>query len=178
MAGVHIKVSVDDANMQDLLKRIGQNLGNMKPAMKIIGSTIRASVIRNFEKGGRPKKWKKHSKTTEKRRGKGAAILMVQGLRSGLAGSIHYKAEKDSVSIATDDRAYAAVHQFGAKKGSFGSVVATVRSHLRNGIPVREHTRKMILPWGDIPARPFMMIQDEDWTEIRHALNDFITGKA
>jgi phage gpG-like protein len=25
-----------------------------------------------------------------------------------------------------------------------------------------------------IPARPYMMIQDEDWAEIKAALNDFI----
>jgi len=189
LSGAAIEVTVDDREVADLLERIQKNLGDLTPAMKIIGAIGRTSVIRNFEKSGRPKKWKKHSKTTEKRRGKGAKILMDQGLGAGLAGSINYKAGKDRVDIGTP-KVYGAVHQFGAKKGSFGTVEATVRAHLRNitrafgkpipkkQIKVGAHKRKMKLPWGDIPARPFLMVQDEDWTEIRAALTDYLLGGA
>jgi phage gpG-like protein len=110
---------------------------------------------------------------------------MDRGLGGGMAGSIHARADKDKVVIGTN-KIYAAVHQFGAKKGSFGAVEAGIKTHMRKitqafgrpvkarKITVRAHTRKMKLPWGDIPARPFMMAQDEDWDEIRESLNDFI----
>jgi phage virion morphogenesis protein len=185
MAGATIDVTIDDREVRELLERIRKRLGDLTPAMKIIGATVRTSVIRNFEKSGRPKKWKEHSKTTEKRRGKGAKILMAQGLGAGLAGSINYKAGKDRVDIGTP-KVYGAVHQFGAKKGSFGTVEAMIREHLRTitqafGKPIPKkqvkvgaHKRKTILPWGDIPARPFLMVQDEDWTEIRAALTDYL----
>ena len=173
MSGAAIKVSIDDREVKNLLDRIQKNLGDLTPAMKIIGSTVRTSIIRNFEKSGRPKKWKKHSKTTEKRRGKGAKILMKEGLGAGLAGSINYRADSEKVVVGTN-KIYAAVHQFGAKKGSFGTVVANVRAHLRKGVKVKSHKRKMKLPWGDIPARPYLMVQDEDWPEMTAALTDYI----
>jgi len=172
MSGAAITVKIDNREIKKLLARIQKNLGDLTPAMKIIGSIIRTSIIRNFEKSGRPK-WAKHSRTTEKRRGKGAKVLMAQGLAGGLAASINYQAGKKSVKIGTN-KIYGAVHQFGAKKGSFGSVAASIKEHLRKGVKVKAHTRKMNLPWGDIPARPFLMVQNEDWTEIRAALNDHI----
>jgi len=175
MSGVIIAVKINDRKVKALLGRMQRNLGDLTPATKIIGSIIRTSVVRNFEKSGRPAKWKKHSRLTAKRRGKGAKILMAQGLAGGLAGSINYQAGKNSVKIGTN-KIYGAIHQFGAKKGSFGTVTANISPYFRQGIKVKEHTRKMKLPWGDIPARPFLMIQNEDWTEIRAALNDYITG--
>ncbi|MDA3835513.1 MAG: phage virion morphogenesis protein [Spirochaetales bacterium] len=175
MSGAAITVKVNDAGVKELLVRIQKNLGDLTPIMKIIGSTIRTSIVRNFEKGGRPDKWKKHSKATEKRRGKGAKILMAQGLAGGLAASINYQAGKNSVTVGTN-KIYGAVHEFGAKKGSFGAVTANIKEHLRKGVKVKAHTRKMKLPWGDIPARPFLMVQNKDWTEIRAALNDYILG--
>jgi phage gpG-like protein len=39
---------------------------------------------------------------------------------------------------------------------------------------VKAHTREMTLPWGDIPARSFMLIQDDDWDEIKDTLADFL----
>jgi len=174
MSGAAITVSIDDQEVQDLLDRIRKNLGDLRPAMKIIGSIVRASIIRNFEKGGRPNKWAKHSETTKKRRGKDGKVLMVQGLAGGLAASINYRADHESVTVGTN-KVYGAVHQFGAEKGSFGEFVFNVREHLRKGRKVKAHTRKAKLPWGDIPARPFLMVQDEDWAEMREALNEYIT---
>lgn len=44
-------------------------------------------------------------------------------------------------------------------------------------VTVKAHIRKISLPWGDIPARPFMMIQDDDWTEIKETLAEFLLRK-
>jgi len=173
--GASISVKIDDREVKALLGRIQRRLADLTPAMKIIGSTIQASVVRNFEVGGRPK-WKPLSRVTLKRRKKGGGILRVQGMAGGLMGSIHYRAHNDRVIIGTN-KIYAGTHQFGARKGSFGTIVASVREHMRRGHMVRAHTRRMAVPWGDIPARPFLMVQDEDWSEIREALNDFIVRR-
>jgi len=177
MAGAEIKINIDDKKIRDLLGRIRRNLGSLKPAMEIIGETVQASIQRNFEKGGRPDKWQDLADVTKKRRAqKGkwpGMILMQSGVAGGLAGSIIYRASDDR-TVVSANKIYAAVHQFGAAKGSFGEFVGNVQAHLRKGRPVQAHTRRMKLPWGDIPARPFMMVQEEDWVEIKEALNRFI----
>ena len=177
--GVSLTIKIKDSGVSELLANMKRRMGDLTPAMKIIGETVRTSVIRNFEEGGRPDDWEPLSAVTKARR-KGDKILMVQGFAGGLAGSIHAKAYRDRAIVGTN-KIYAAVHQFGAKKGSFGTVTAHVREHVRKlksgkEVKVREHTRKMKLPWGDIPARPFLMVQDEDWEEIRNALAEYITG--
>ena len=187
MAGVSLSIAIEDQRIERLLGDIQRRMGNFTPAMKIIGQIVRTSIVRNFEKGGRPAKWKPLSPATLARR-KGRKILMDRGMGGGLAGSIHDRADKDSVTVGTN-KIYAATHHFGAKKGSFGTVEASIKAHMRKitrifgrpvkprKVTVRAHTRKTKLPWGDIPARPFVMVQPEDWNEIRESLSDFILGK-
>jgi phage virion morphogenesis protein len=117
VAGASIEVKIEDQEVKALIQRIQRRLSDLTPAMKIIGSIVRTSVMRNFEVGGRPR-WKPLSPITLARR-KGNKILMRQGFAGGLAGSIHYKAEKDKAIVGTN-KIYAAVHQFGARKGSIG----------------------------------------------------------
>jgi phage gpG-like protein len=100
-------------------------------------------------------------------------------------GSINVKPHSDRVEVGTN-KIYGAVHQFGAKKGDFGTVTAKVPAHKRRisqafGKPIKPrtitvgaHTRRMQVPWGDIPARPFLAVQPRDWDEIRSALADYL----
>jgi phage virion morphogenesis protein len=187
MAGVSLNVTIKDERIKRLLGDIQRRMGDLTPAMKIIGQIVRTSFVRNFEKGGRPAKWAPLSPVTLARR-KGRKILMDRGMGGGLAGSIHDRASKDEVTVGTN-KIYAALHQFGAKKGSFGTIEAEIKAHMRKitkifgrpvkprKVAVRAHTKKMKLPWGDIPARPFIMVQPEDWDEIRESLSDYILGE-
>jgi phage virion morphogenesis protein len=173
MTGAAITAMIDDTQVKAMLARIRSNLGDLTPAHKIFASIVRSSIVRNFEVGGRPGKWKISGRVKKK----GGKTLMVQGLAGGLAGSISEYADRDKAVVGTN-KIYGAVHQFGAKKGSFGEVMANVRAHLRKGVTVRAHTRRMKLPWGDIPARPYLAIQDEDWVEMRDALTEYVLGGA
>jgi phage gpG-like protein len=187
MAGVTIEVQVND-QVSPLLQRIETRLGALKPAMKIIGETVRTSIVRNFEKEGRPVGWKQLSPLTVARRGTAHPILRRQGFAGGLMGSISARAYDDRVELGTN-KVSAAVHQLGAKKGSFGIFDVTIREHVRRiaqafgkaiqprDVTVRSHKRKTAIPWGDIPARPFMMVQPEDWDEIRLSLVDYLILK-
>ncbi len=176
MAGTGITIS---HNMQEIAAGIRitkKRFGNLEPALKIIGATLKASVERNFERGGRPKGWKRLSAVTLAKK-KGGSILVGKGHAGGLMGSIHVEVGRNSVMVGTNKK-YAAIHQFGAKQGSFGVHRISVPAHTRTrkGKPyqVKAHTKNMALPWGDIPARPFLMVQDGDWENIDDGLSNFI----
>lgn len=55
--GILLKVDVDERAVREvgeLLQRLLQRTGDLTPVMKVIGETIRTSVVKNFEVGGRP----------------------------------------------------------------------------------------------------------------------------
>ena len=83
--------------------------------------------------------------------------------------------DEDRMMLATD-KVYAATHQFGAKKGSFGTVAVArpIGAAGRSGGTLYSKGWMMSIPWGDIPAREFMMLQDEDEDEMSEALKDFV----
>jgi len=178
---VELQISIDDQRVRDLLKRIQARFKNLTPAMKLIGETVQASIQQNFEAGGRPQKWPDLSPQTKARRAKKnkwpGQILVV----SGIMKQITYQADRDRVTVTAGSK-YAATHHFGAKRGEFGKVAQTIQSHVRNlrsgkKSKVRSHKRNAVLPWGDIPARPFMMVQKEDWAEIHNILSRFLEMK-
>jgi len=146
MGGVGLTVKKDDRDARRYLGGILKRMKNTTSAMKIIGEIGRTSIVRNFEVGGRPKKWKPLSPATLKSK-KGGGILKVQGMAGGLMGSVNYQAFSDK-AVWSSNKVYAAIHHFGGMAG--------------RGRKVK------------IPARPYMMLQDEDWEEMKAALNDFI----
>jgi phage gpG-like protein len=168
---------------QALVKDLGSRLADPTDAMDDIGNQLVDSIHRNFEVGGRPawpdlkpSTWKR--KTTNK-------ILIERGKRGGLFGSIGYKLESGGrhliVGAIQYDAPHAAAHQFGLK----GSIEQQVGAHVRRAhyrttkkgpVFVPEHqvgafTRTIN---QNIPARPFVVIQDEDLIEIERILARFL----
>jgi phage virion morphogenesis protein len=162
---IHLEIK-DDA-VKTLLSQVARRIGDMTPAMRKIAGIMHDSVEENFAAGGRPK-WKPSQRAKEEN----GQTLQDSG---SLAASIVQEYTHESATVGTNKQ-YAKVHQFGAKKHSFGTFTAKVRAHDRMGKPVKAHTRNVKLPWGDIPARPFMMLQNEDWTEITAALRQYLTA--
>lgn len=156
MAREPLDVEIKDAGAKRLLADVIDRMKHPKPALAVVGEIVTESIQRNFEKGGRPQKWKPLAPATIKERrrlGKWPGrILVRQGTAGGLFGSISHRPMNDRV-VWHANKVYAAIHHFGGMAG--------------RGRKVR------------IPARPYMMIQDEDWAEIRDAMNRFIVrGKA
>ena len=178
---VNIDIKIEDKEVKELLSRIQTKAKNLRPVMSIIGEIVQTSIQRNFEAGGRPKKWKPLSPATiARRKEQGRWPGKILAIRGGLFRSITYQAKNDRVEIGANIK-YAALHHFGAKKGKFGTVTAQVKSHIRQlktgkTSSVSAHTRQTKIPWGNIPARPFMMVHDEDWKEIKDSLRDYIVG--
>lgn len=156
----------------DLIAQINRRFQNLRPVMNEIGDIGVMGVRGNFEAQGRPR-WKRHSAATIARRGIGANILIDRGMAGGLLGSIKHKAYDKRVEVSAG-KEYAAMQHFGAKKGEFGTVAVRIPAHSRSGRPVRAHTRQMKLPWGNVPARPFMHITEPDRQEMLDALTDYI----
>ena len=61
-----------------------------------------------------------------------------------LSDSITYQVSGSTLEVGTNT-VYAATHQYGAKQGAYGRT--------RRGAPI---------PWGDIPARPFLGLSKDD----------------
>lgn len=173
-----ITITVDDAQIRQTLEQIARRGADLRPALSAIGALVRESVRANFAQGGRPVPWK----AIKNRKG--------QPLRDTgrLMNSLTRKVTQNEVLVGTNV-VYAAVHHFGAPRGSLGTVTATVKPHMRTirqvfgrklptakQVSVRSHLRRMPIPWGDIPARPFMMVQDDDLVEIRDALARYLMG--
>lgn len=177
-----VSIKTDDSGVYRLLRQIEKRLGNLKPAMSLIGEIVHGSIQQNFEEGGRPRRWRPLSPVTiaqRRRLGKWPGRILVRsGVAGGLMGGISYRPYKDRVELSAN-KVYAATHQLGARRGQFGRVAATVREHIRRmkdgrTVKVKAHTRRMLVPWGDIPARPFMAVQTEDWDEIRESMLDYL----
>lgn len=169
MPGITLKIN--RAELHKALEGITDRMTDSTAAMRKVGAIVRESIRTNFAKSGRPGSWDK----LRRRQG--------QPLRdtNRLMNSITSVPGKDSVRVGTNVE-YAGVHNYGAKKHSFGTFTVQVGPHYRTTrsgkqAAVRGHTRRVKLPWGDIPARPFVMVQKEDGPEISAALaKHIITG--
>lgn len=178
MSGVSMKVR--SREVLGMLFGVRARMEDRPALLKIAGQILVTSIQRNFEVGGRPTKWAPLSPVTLKRR-KGNKPLVVKGMGGGLMGSIHYVVEGDKLKVGTPKVQGGTLH-FGAKKGAFGTVAVKVAAHTRvtekyGEIAVKAHTRNQAIPWGDIPARNFVVVQDEDRVNIQRTAQDFLLGR-
>ena len=141
----------DDHEFQELAQGVVARAGNLQPAHEIVGEIVHASIMRNFEKGGRPTAWTDLADSTKAQRTRKGTwpgqILVNSGVRGGLMGAVTYDAGPNRV-VFLGNKPYAAIQHFGGPAGKGRKV--------------------------QIPARPYFMIQDEDWDEIKAAINLFI----
>ncbi|HOJ87247.1 MAG TPA: phage virion morphogenesis protein, partial [Elusimicrobiales bacterium] len=117
-----------------------------------------------------------------RRKGKGKGTAKILQDTGYLKNSIFPIVYENKAMLVTNT-AYAPTHQFGAKKGEFGVINAVIKAHKRRNkrgrktILVRQHTRKVNAPFGDIPARPFMVLREEDKKRIIDLVKGYIYGK-
>lgn len=174
-----MRITIDDARLQEVLAQSIERCENKQQALRAVGAIVRESIRTNFREGGRPDRWQPSNR---------GAAESIPGRRIGtlrdtnrLMNSFTIKADQNSVVVGSNVE-YAATHQFGARKFSFGTVVAKVPAHYRTykgrfKIQVKAHERKMQLPWGNIPARPFMHIVSDDIQDIEEIMATHIIGE-
>ena len=149
-----INATIDDHKFDALIEVMNDHAVHLKPVLAAVGNLAVKSVKQNFRVGGRPTRWVE----TEKPKGKtmiGTGALMRQ---------IHYKVDDDEsgVTIMTGPQKYAAIHQFGGTTAPH-EIKAKNRRALQFTVGgVTLYRKKVHHPGSNIPARPYMLLQDED----------------
>ena len=101
---------------------------------------------------------------------------------AGQVGLQHPPKRRQGLCQFETNVVYAAIMHFGAKRGEFGekTFIQRVKEHVRrmrgkiSRVRAHQRTVRLKLPWGDIPARPFMLIQPEDITDITELINRYL----
>lgn len=157
-----IRIEIDDEQALRALQRAAESGRDLSPLMSDIAGVIEDAIERAFQTQSDPETgepWAplaESTKSARRRRGGSEPFAILQD-SSSLVQSI------GSESSATEAAAgvaeiYGTTHQFGAEKGEFGAT--------RHGVSI---------PWGDIPARPFLGLSDEDETEILDLVSTYLS---
>lgn len=155
---MRIRVHLNDERVKRAIRRATAAGVDMTPATLGIGEFLLRTTRRRFDTQESPEgvPWAPLSEDYRRRKRRNAdKILTLDGY---LRGGLNFRAGRDYVDIGSD-RIYAGPHQYGAEKGEFGTT--------GSGKPI---------PFGDIPARPFLGVSDEDSDEINVRIADYISG--
>lgn len=142
-----IKVEFDDTAIKKALSNLQQAVGNLSPALKAIGDDLKESTQQRFvsKTGPDGQQWEANSDVTIDRKGRNDPLVGEGTLAEQISADlIGYNILEISSSMQ-----YAAMQQFGGDKSEF--------PHL----------------WGDIPARPFLGISDQDENEILTTVEEY-----
>ena len=152
-------INLDTSELERVLHNAANHLTHTAPLMEDISRQLVTETKLNFDFGGRPA-WAGLSPVTLARRAHGGgAILQDSG---ELKGSIKASHTVDTATVGSNLK-YAPTHQFGAKQGEFG-----------------RSDRNTPLPWGNIPARPFIPmdkngdISHDGFLAVREVVNGYL----
>lgn len=154
-----IRVEVEDSAADTALQRLAALVTDMTPLMQELGEYLTTSTKDRFPTGRAPDgtPWAQKSPATLERYGARKSNRIDRrplfGPSGMLSSQIHSEAGPTAVEWGSN-LIYAATMQFGAAKGAFGTTA--------RGGPI---------PWGHIPARPFLGLSQTD----RASVLDIIT---
>jgi phage virion morphogenesis protein len=173
---MQITVKAEDVEVNRALAELSARMRNMRPVMQIIGEVIRTSVERNFAASGRPEKWAESGRVKRK----GGQTLSDTGR---LRRSFTVNAAESSVAVGTNV-IYAAMHQSGGTLPGRTATLAFNKSgrFLSRGDASRRRSGAIRIAFArfsgaTMPARPFLLVQPEDWTKIKHVINEYIIAR-
>lgn len=138
-----ITITIESTAVQAALTRLQARLGDLTPVMHDIGQALVEGTRERINIG---QDWGGHAfapnSAATLARKKGSKPLINEG--NLVANRLHFAATASSVAVQSS-AVQSAVLQFGAKAGAFG-----------------RSKRGGKLPWGDIPARPFMPLEGQN----------------
>lgn len=158
-----IEIEVNDEAVLAALQRAGAGASDLFPLMQGIGEYLVESTKQRFKDGKAPdgSVWAAKSPATiaaYERRNEKVDLRPLFGPRGLLSSQIASRPDSEGVSVGSSLN-YSAVMQFGAEAGAFGTAA--------NDTPI---------PWGKIPARPYLGISDADREEILHLVDTWLDG--
>lgn len=162
-----IEVEFNDAEVTLALARALEALGDLREFMGDAGEILPSSTQDRIQRGVQPdgEPFAPRSPATVRRYerlglGFGAPLNQTGQMRLG----IHYEAGLDYFELGSN-AVQAAVMQFGARQGEFGA-------HIGKDKLGRDHFHH--IPWGDIPARPFLGLSDQDRSDVMAELAEWL----
>ena len=161
-----IRQELNIDRLSPALLAVAEAVDSMTPVMQDIGEYLLTSTRERFPKGEAPdgSKWAPKSPATLEaygaRKSNRVDTRPLFGPTGLLSQQIFYQARPNEVEWGSN-RIYAAVMQLGAGKGAFGTT--------SRGSPI---------PWGNIPARPYLGLSAEDETQIVAILSDYLQTAA
>jgi len=131
-------ITLDSSQVTHALNQLSQRITNMQPAMRDIGESVASWVDLTFRDAQDPygNPWADLSPVTIAKRRNGSNKPLNDTGR--LKASITSNASQHEVTVGTNT-IYAPTHQFGANQSEYAPHV----------------------PWGDVPARPFLPNTDQ-----------------
>jgi phage virion morphogenesis protein len=186
---IEIEVNISQVERGLLgLEALGRD---MTPLTRDLAEVLKGAVDRAFADEENPvtgAKWPGLSALTKARRAKAGHTGKMLQVTGRLASSIHTEHGRDFARVGTSDER-AGTHQYGAKKGAYGTAKRGTRGGrgnkrnytARGGATVggwlsgRAQGGGMPIPWGDIPARPFLGIGKPEEAEIESSVRRAVT---
>lgn len=169
-----VTIEIHDQDVLAAFNRLAAANANLTPAFRAIGERLAESTKRRFETSTGPdgRRWAPNSPVTiaamlARRKGafrkgdgklsaKGAGLVMAKkpllGESKALSTGINYRVVADGVFVGSPMQ-YAAMQHFGGSKAEFPNL------------------------WGDIPARPFLGVSDQDRGDILEILQNHLLGQ-
>lgn len=147
-----IRIEYNDREVRAALKRLYAATSNPRPALKEIGEHLVETTKQRFagREGPDGSRWEPNRPVTIARKGRDSPLT---GETKELQTQIHPRiAGGDTLEIGSTME-YAAMQQFGGTKSEFPNL------------------------WGDIPARPFLGISEDDKKEILDILSDYLSER-
>ena len=154
-----IRTDVTSAPILAALEQVAAELEDMTDLMADIGEQMLHQTDQNFLTGTAPDgtAWAPRSQTTlDAYAARGESGIGTLRLTDTMRQTISYEPGSNYVDWGSN-AIQAAVMQFGAPQGSLGTA--------SNGSPV---------PWGDIPARPYVGIGPDDETAILETIEEWL----
>lgn len=149
-----ISIQYDDREILAALEQLIQNGTNLAPAFQDIGEYLVVSTRERFERGEAPDgtPWAANSPTTLARK---RSTKPGIGETRQLSTRIHAQSNRDGVSVGSPME-QAGTFQLGARKGQYGN------------------SKRGPVPWGNIPARPFIGMSKDDEQQVLAIVQEYL----
>lgn len=173
-----IQLEINDAQVRTAFDRLQAALTDMRPAMDEIGQTMVLSTKTRMQAGVSP-----DGTPFAPRSAVTLARYAAQGkkygphplwLTSTMRQNIAHSAGADHVRWGSN-AIQAAVMQFGAEQGAFGAAMGRTRPSEKRPKSQDYFTP---IPWGRIPARPFLGLSEQDRTDISEIIGEWLERSA
>lgn len=156
---------IQDSKVKTTLEQIARRGDNVKPIMATIGNLAVKSIQKNFDEQGRPDKW-----LPSKGKIQGRTLVRTGTLRDG----IHYVPDNEGVTVMTTKLPYARILHFGGTTEPH-EIRPRTKKALRFTIGGVTLMRRVVHhPGSKLPARPYMLLQDEDIANIERIALDYV----